>query len=74
MFDFDYFKKQYSNENDSQIINALKHLQDDSLVEITYADDIPYIVNLNVDGIIKVQENTLIKKGYKLAKEIKSFF
>lgn len=72
LFTFDFFKEQYPDISDKQISNALYLLDKDGLVSVMSADDIAYSVSLKPSAISSVEEDTLIKKGYELIKEIKS--
>lgn len=72
IFSIDYFRQQFPEETDSHLSNALYVLQSDGFVKVTPADDIAYAVSLIPSGIRNCQEDTLLKKGYSLIKEIKS--
>ena len=71
-FDFKYFKEQYPDETDDFISNAIYALQDDNFVSVLRADNVAYMSTLNPSGIVSCEENTLLKKGYSIIKEIKS--
>lgn len=71
-FTFDFFKHFYPDINENLISDALKVLAIDGFVQILYADNRPYVITLVVNGILAANENTMLKKGYKLFKEIKS--
>lgn len=72
-FDFDTISSYLPNEPEHTIIKSLSSLKDDNFVSINYADNIPYTTLLKTTAIINVDEDTLLKKGYELIKEIKSF-
>lgn len=71
-FDFEFFKELYPDASDDYLSKALHYLQDDGLVSIFRADDRPYWITLLPNGIANVDENTMLKKGYTILKEIKS--
>lgn len=60
----------FPESNKQQLIDALVMLKDDDFVSILWADNIPYIVSLNVQGIKNAEVDTLFKKGYDLFKDI----
>lgn len=72
VFNFDFFKKEYPNLNDEFISDALSAIQNDNFANIFFADGIAYSTTLLIDAIIQEEENTLIRKGYMLVKEIYS--
>ena len=51
---------------------AIYLLQYDHFVYISPADDVAFRIELSPEGIRSCEENTLIKKGYSLLKEIKT--
>ena len=53
-----------------QLINAIHLLKEDGFVKILHADDIPYLTFLLIDAIRQVEEDTLLRKGYLLVKEV----
>ncbi|MCQ6525398.1 lactate permease [Bacillus mycoides] len=73
MFSFERFQELCPDETDKSISKALFHLQEEGFVSIYEADSIAYMTTLLSAGIAYYEENTLLKKGYKAAKEIKSW-
>jgi len=71
IFDLDYFETHFPNSKKDQLIDAIHLLESDGYVSVFYADDIPYTITLLTSAIRQVEENTLLKKGYSLAKMIK---
>lgn len=71
MFSLDFFKDLSPHETDSYISNALYKLETDGFVNVQTASNIAYMTALKPQGIVNVEENTMIKKGYKMFKEIK---
>ncbi|ARA98589.1 MULTISPECIES: lactate permease [Anoxybacillaceae] len=72
LFDLDFFKQLHPNETENSLSKALYLLEEEGFVSILPADNVAYITALNPRGIANVEENTLLKKGYTLIKEIKS--
>ncbi|MEN3132540.1 lactate permease [Bacillus albus] len=72
-FSFDEFQELYPDETEKSISKALYHLQEHDLVSILTGGDIPFRTNLLTSGIAYCENNTLLKKGYQTAKEIKSW-
>lgn len=73
-FVFETFKAMYPNFDDDFISDALYLLQSDGLVSVQPADNIAYRTLLNVRAIRSAEEDTLLKKGYHVMKEIRSWF
>lgn len=69
-FYYEYFISITPDEKEHFIIKALYKLQSDNFVKILDADNIPYETFLLINGIVEIQENTFIKKGYSYFKEI----
>lgn len=63
----------FPNVKDHELKASLYNLENDSLVKIKPYNNLPYFTFLKVNAIIKIEEDTLIKKGYEFVKEIKSF-
>lgn len=72
VFDIDFFKDKRRIQSEDYIYTALATLKDDGFIKVFYADDAPYTITLLPQGIVEAEENTMIKKGYKAIKEIKS--
>ena len=73
-FTFDQFKSLHSELDDNFISDALYKLRSDGLIFISSYDNVPLLVNLKVSAITNMEEDTLLKKGYNVIKEIKSWF
>lgn len=73
-FDFNDFISAFPNEPQENIKSALCLLQKDGFVQIFFADNMPYKICIDVDGIRNVETNTFLKKGYRCLKEIRSLF
>lgn len=73
VFQFDQFKELHPNLDIPFMSDALYLLKKDGFVQIRSFDNVPYWVHLDVNAIRDAEENTLIKKGYAIAKEIKSW-
>lgn len=73
IFSFEKFQELCHEESEKSISKALYHLQKSDFVSIRNADDVPYMTTLLSSGIAHCEENTLFKRGYKNAKEIKSW-
>ena len=71
-FGFDYFQQLFPEESKGTISDAISVLKSDGFVSILYADNVAYITSLKPNGIRNCQEDTMLKKGYSLIKEIKS--
>ncbi|MEB4814614.1 lactate permease [Bacillus thuringiensis] len=72
MFSFEKFQELCQEESEKTISKALYHLEEKDFVSIYKSDDIPYMTTLLSTGIAYREEDTLLKKGYKTVKEIKS--
>lgn len=73
-FNYVELLKTFPNVKKHELKSALYNLQSDHLVSIDSYDNEPSITILDVKAISKIDEDTLMKKGYTLAKEIYSFF
>lgn len=62
----------FPNVKDHELKASLYNLKNDALVNIDSYDNLPYFIFLKVNAIIKIEEDTLTKKGYEFVKEIKS--
>lgn len=67
-----YFISQFPNEPPHLIYAAIRMLNTDGLLTVSYADDEPDNIVLNVSTIQQCDENTILKKGYDFIKEIRS--
>ena len=73
VFQFEQFKELHPNLDIPFMSDAIYLLEKDGFVAISSYDNVPYFVRLDVSAIRDTEENTLIKKGYAIAKEIKSW-
>lgn len=71
-FDWDTLKNVIPNE--PQLLDALSLLSTDELIEVFYADDIPYLVTINMTTIRNAEHNTILLKTYKFLKEFRDWF
>ena len=71
--DWNMFLSLQPNETEDHIHNAFSKLKNDGLVNIFYADNIPYSVTLLTDAILEVEENTKLKQVYEFLKEVKDW-
>lgn len=71
-FDWDTLKNVIPNE--PQLLDALSLLSTDELIEVFYADDIPYLVTINMTTIRNAEHNTILRKTYKFLKEFRDWF
>lgn len=73
VFQFEEIQNKFPDENPTYLNLALQCMADDDLLVSKYYDNKLAFVILKIKIIVKMDENTLIKKGYKFIKEIKSF-
>lgn len=73
-FNYDDFVKKFPNAKDHELKAALYNIEHDDLISIKSYSNRPELTFLKVNAIIQIEEDTLVKKGYDLVKEIKSFF
>lgn len=57
-----------------QLILALSMLQDDGFIEVFWSDDEPSDFMVQISAIRKIQDDTLVKRGYRFAKEVRQWF
>lgn len=72
-FNFIDIKNTFHKVKEHELIASIYNLKSNHLVSVSSYDNEPSIIILNVKAISKLDEDTLMKKGYNLAKEIKSF-
>ena len=70
--DFDIVKNQFPHENEDFLIQAVALLKNDGFVHIFEADNTIYDITILPEAIRNVEEDTFIKKGYSIIKEIVS--
>lgn len=73
-FSFSFFKTLYPELDDSFISDALQLLEHDGFVSVKFADNIALLTTLFPTAIRDVEDDTIIKKGYTVLKEIRSWF
>lgn len=73
LFYFDQFKTLYPDLEDDFISDALYLLQHDGFIQVQSADDVAYYTVLKVNAVRDAEENTFLKKGYTVLKEIRSW-
>lgn len=71
-FDLDFFSSKYPDISDKQFGNALTVLCDDGFVSLLWGEGLVTCIALCPTAISNVEEDTLLKKGYELIKEVKS--
>lgn len=69
-FNYAIFVETFTNVKEYELKAALYNLESDYLVTIKAYENKPLLTFLNVKGISKVDEDTLIRKGYVSIKEI----
>lgn len=72
MFSFNAFKALHPELDNDFISDSLYLLQHDGLVKVFPADNVAYITELKPNAIREIEDDTLLKKGYVLLKEIRS--
>lgn len=72
-FSFNSFKALHPELDDDFISDALYLLQHDGLAKVFPADNLAYNTVLLPNAVRDIEEDTLIRKGYILLKEIRSF-
>lgn len=56
-----------------QVYAAIRMLGSEGLLNVSYADNEPYVFSLKLNAIRQCDEETWIKKGYDFVKEVKSW-
>lgn len=74
IFAFSTFKALYPDLDDAFISDALYLLEHDGFVSVFPADNVAYTTTLHPSAIRDVEEDTFVKKGYTVLKEIRSWF
>ena len=72
-FSLDNLQTAFQDQDRNFISDALYLLDKDGLVSVFNADDEAYMTTLLPNAIRDMEENTLIKKLYSCAKEIKEW-
>ena len=73
VFIFESFKFLHPEIDDNFISDALYALEKDGFVHVFDAYGVAYETTLLPNAICSVEEDTLLRKGYSLIKEIRSF-
>lgn len=63
----------FPNEDEKIICDAFIKLNDDGLIKIFWASNIPYGISLNINAIVEAEQNTRLRKTYACLKELKSW-
>lgn len=71
-FDFKTISNEFNDIDISTLKMAIRTLSEDRFIFTKYYDNLPAIIYLKPASIKCVEDDTLIKKGYDLIKEIKS--
>lgn len=69
---FEVIQEEFPDLNEDLLTKALYSLKNDGLITVFGADDGIYTVTILPQGIIEIEEDTLLKKGYTVIKEIRS--
>lgn len=72
-FSFDILVEKFSDSSEGRINDACISLSKDGLIHVVWADNVASIIFLDVQAIIANDEETWIKKGYNIFKEIRSW-
>lgn len=70
----DTFVSMFSDEPAHIVYVAIRMLSADGFLSVSYSDNEPDNLFLNVSSIHECDENTALKKGYSFVKEIRSWF
>lgn len=71
--DWNAFQSMFPDEDADFICDALQKLKNDGLIDITWADNLPCLITLDLNAIIQAEENTPLKKTYKFLKELREW-
>ncbi|MGM9937135.1 MAG: lactate permease [Candidatus Ornithomonoglobus sp.] len=69
--DFDSIKEYFNDQHEEYLIKAVGLLVNDGLVSAFDSDNTISFIYVLPEAIRNVEENTLLKKGYTILKEIK---
>ena len=61
----------FPDEPRHMVVAAINMLRDDDLLEAQDSDDEPNAICLCIASVKKVEENTVIRKGYAFLKEVR---
>lgn len=63
----------YPNENEDFISDAFRALANEDFVRCAWYDNVPAIIELQIDAIIDAEQNTKLRKIYKCLKELREW-
>lgn len=66
--------EKFPDEKKHIVFGAVGLLETDGFVTVCYGDDEPNTIGLNMIAVRNCDENSFIKKGYTLLKEVRSWF
>ena len=69
--DFDLVKEYFNDQHEEYLIKAAGLLANDGFISVFDSDDSISFFYVLPEAIRNVEENTLLKKGYTIIKEIK---
>lgn len=70
--DFDWIKEQFPDQPEEYLLKAVGLLVEDGFVYAFECDNTISFINVRPEAIRSIEENTLLRKGYSIIKEIKS--
>ena len=70
--DFDLIKEHFSDQHEEYLVMATGLLVKDGFVSAFDSDNTISFINVLPEAIRNVEENSLLKKGYTIFKEIRS--
>lgn len=73
VFDLTDIRNKFPKVSEFDIKNACVALESDGFVSLFFADDAIYSLTLNIQGIIQTDDDTFLRKGYSVIKEIRSW-
>lgn len=72
-FNLDQFKSEHPDMDGTILNDAFRVLESDGFVKTMWADGIAYCVFLLPNAVRSADEDTFIRRGYRLFKEIRSW-
>lgn len=69
---FDVIQEEFTDIKEDLLTKALYSLKNDGLITAFGADNGIYTVTILPQAIIEIEEDTLLRKGYTIIKEIRS--
>lgn len=70
---FDIVTEHFTDIEEYQLADAVRLLSADGFLQIIGYDDKPGTIIINISALRQTEENTFIKKGYAVFREIMSF-